>query len=76
MDEPTNHLDLETVEALAKALKKFKVCIKWSMRDNFVNVPLTACFIMYGRITCISGGTNNINNIINNCVIFFFFCLV
>ncbi|KAL5491328.1 hypothetical protein EMCRGX_G016598 [Ephydatia muelleri] len=24
LDEPTNHLDLETVEALAKALKKFK----------------------------------------------------
>ena len=28
LDEPTNHLDLETVEALAKALKKFKVSTK------------------------------------------------
>ena len=28
LDEPTNHLDLETVEALANALKKFKVSTK------------------------------------------------
>lgn len=26
LDEPTNHLDMETIEALAKALNKFKVC--------------------------------------------------
>lgn len=26
MDEPTNHLDVETVEALGKSLKVFKVC--------------------------------------------------
>lgn len=25
LDEPTNHLDMETIEALAKALNKFKV---------------------------------------------------
>lgn len=25
LDEPTNHLDMETIEALAKALSKFKV---------------------------------------------------
>lgn len=25
LDEPTNHLDMETIEALAKALGKFKV---------------------------------------------------
>ncbi len=25
MDEPTNHLDMETVDALAKALERFKV---------------------------------------------------
>lgn len=25
LDEPTNHLDMETIEALAKALTKFKV---------------------------------------------------
>lgn len=27
LDEPTNHLDMETIEALAKALNKFKVCV-------------------------------------------------
>ena len=25
LDEPTNHLDMETIEALAKALNKFRV---------------------------------------------------
>ena len=25
LDEPTNHLDMETIEALGKALQKFKV---------------------------------------------------
>lgn len=33
LDEPTNHLDMETIEALAKALGKFKVgpfVHKWS----------------------------------------------
>lgn len=28
LDEPTNHLDMETIEALAKALNKFKVSTK------------------------------------------------
>ena len=27
MDEPTNHLDMETVDALAKALERFKVIV-------------------------------------------------
>lgn len=27
LDEPTNHLDMETIEALAKALNKFKVSV-------------------------------------------------
>jgi ATP-binding cassette subfamily F protein 3 len=27
LDEPTNHLDMETIEALAKALNKFKVSL-------------------------------------------------
>lgn len=29
LDEPTNHLDMETIEALAKALNKFKVRLVW-----------------------------------------------
>ena len=28
LDEPTNHLDMETIEALAKALNKFKVSVR------------------------------------------------
>lgn len=31
LDEPTNHLDMETIEALAKALNKFRV--RLSSRD-------------------------------------------
>lgn len=27
LDEPTNHLDIETIEALGKAIQKFKVCL-------------------------------------------------
>ena len=27
LDEPTNHLDVETVDALGRALKTFKVCM-------------------------------------------------
>lgn len=30
LDEPTNHLDMETIEALAKALKNFKVTCEWT----------------------------------------------
>ena len=40
LDEPTNHLDVETVDALAKALTKFKV---------------RACVCCRGRICLIWG---------------------
>uniref|UniRef100_A0A8C3KLV5 ATP-binding cassette sub-family F member 3 n=1 Tax=Calidris pygmaea TaxID=425635 RepID=A0A8C3KLV5_9CHAR len=32
LDEPTNHLDMETIEALAKALNKFRVRPWWGLR--------------------------------------------
>lgn len=35
LDEPTNHLDMETIEALAKALNKFRVRFPWQ------NVPFS-----------------------------------
>lgn len=50
LDEPTNHLDMETIEALAKALNKFKVAawipgfcclfVCCSMRNLAVCLPL------------------------------------
>lgn len=39
LDEPTNHLDMETIEALAKALNKFKVSISLTSIHNF-------CFVL------------------------------
>lgn len=39
LDEPTNHLDMETIEALAKALNKFRV--RFPQQD----VPFFQCFL-------------------------------
>lgn len=46
LDEPTNHLDMETIEALGKALNKFKVgvssgCSSLPPAGSYVN--LTCC---------------------------------
>lgn len=46
LDEPTNHLDMETIEALAKALNKFKVGLlslqpsRWLLPGLTCHVPL------------------------------------
>lgn len=36
LDEPTNHLDMETIEALGKALNKFRVRAESAHVDVFV----------------------------------------
>ena len=40
LDEPTNHLDVETVDALAKALTKFKVRVCVLMPHILSNRPI------------------------------------
>lgn len=46
LDEPTNHLDMETIEALAKALNKFKVrLLPPAFRLAFTRAsPAMSCF--------------------------------
>lgn len=52
LDEPTNHLDFETVEALGRALKKFKGTVVFISHDRtFVNLVATSILeVKKGRI--------------------------
>lgn len=44
LDEPTNHLDMETIEALAKALNKFKVRLVFLRLGRGLGLSLSAVF--------------------------------
>ena len=52
LDEPTNHLDFETVEALGRALKRFKGTVIFISHDRtFVNLVATSILeVKKGRI--------------------------
>ncbi|KAI3380219.1 hypothetical protein SNEBB_009506 [Seison nebaliae] len=59
MDEPTNHLDLESIDALALALKEFKgALIIVSHDENFVETVANEIWLTQygGRIRRIEGG--------------------
>jgi ATP-binding cassette subfamily F protein 3 len=57
LDEPTNHLDMDSIEALASALRQFKggVCIV-SHDERFLDsVCTTVCICQNGTVTNFQG---------------------
>ena len=66
LDEPTNHLDVETVEALAKALQKYKGGVILVTHDQqlieLVCKELWHC--SNKSVTCLEGGFAQYRHII------------
>nr|XP_039253628.1 LOW QUALITY PROTEIN: ATP-binding cassette sub-family F member 3-like [Styela clava] len=58
LDEPTNHLDMETIEALGKALNKFKGgVILVSHDERLISIVCKELWLCGDkRVTCIKGG--------------------
>ncbi|XP_051254889.1 ATP-binding cassette sub-family F member 3 isoform X2 [Dicentrarchus labrax] len=67
LDEPTNHLDMETIEALAKALNKFKGGVILVSHDErlirLVCKELWVCEA--GKVTRIDGGFDEYRDILH-----------
>lgn len=58
LDEPTNHLDVESIEALADALIKFKGCVVLVSHDEqFIkSVCKELWYVENGQVTCLRDG--------------------
>ncbi|XP_068440803.1 ATP-binding cassette sub-family F member 3 [Clinocottus analis] len=67
LDEPTNHLDMETIEALAKALNKFRGGVVLVSHDErlirLVCKELWVC--EYGKVGRIDGGFDEYRDILH-----------
>ncbi|KGL84900.1 ATP-binding cassette sub-family F member 3, partial [Tinamus guttatus] len=66
LDEPTNHLDMETIEALAKALNKFRGgIILVSHDERFIHLVCQELWVCEnGTVTRIEGGFNQYRDIL------------
>ena len=53
-DEPTNHLDVETVDALSKAFKRFKVSFCQPQGTSCLEVHVTNHFCVGRRGPCVT----------------------
>uniref|UniRef100_A0A3P9HVB4 ATP-binding cassette, sub-family F (GCN20), member 3 n=1 Tax=Oryzias latipes TaxID=8090 RepID=A0A3P9HVB4_ORYLA len=66
LDEPTNHLDMETIEALAKALNKFKVVILVSHDERLIRSVCKELWVCEGgKVWRIDGGFDEYRDILH-----------
>jgi ATP-binding cassette subfamily F protein 3 len=66
LDEPTNHLDVESIEALAKALHKFKGGVVLVSHDErLIRSMCTELWVCnLGTVTCVPGGFDEYRKIV------------
>ncbi|XP_055015824.1 ATP-binding cassette sub-family F member 3 [Boleophthalmus pectinirostris] len=67
LDEPTNHLDMETIEALAKALNKFKGGVVLVSHDErLIRLVCRELWVCEGgRVTRVDGGFDEYKHILH-----------